>query len=187
MDRTDAKPSLRSGDRVEVKTRYCGGWASGFEVADTSDDGCRLRRVSDGVVLPAVFRYDDLRAACDPEPDNPIEYDLRFTADRARLFIRLPPTLDIATVEAVRAPLLSAVDSAGEEVVVDLNTVDFLDSYGIRLLMTLSRRAWKRDVPTRLHGGKPPIRALLDLVAIDPLYHPEQREIRQHFSAREEN
>jgi hypothetical protein len=40
------------------------------------------------------------------------------------------------------------------------------------LLVTLRRRAWDRDLPFRLHGGKPLIRDLLELVGQDPLYHP---------------
>jgi hypothetical protein len=43
------------------------------------------------------------------------------------------------------------------------------------LLVTVRRRAWERDLPFRLHGGKPLIRELLDLVGQDPLYQPAVR------------
>ena len=57
----------------------------------------------------------------------------------------------------------------------DLDGVEFLDSYGIRLLITARRRAWERDLLVRLEGGKPLIRDLLEFVGQDPLYHPEPR------------
>ena len=38
-------------------------WARGFEVAEALDgNGYRLRRISDGSVLPAEFAADDVRA-----------------------------------------------------------------------------------------------------------------------------
>jgi anti-anti-sigma factor len=89
--------------------------------------------------------------------------------------VRLPAVLDIATVEAVHDSVFAAVDQARGEVVLDLDGVEFLDSYGIRLLVTARRRAWERDLVVRLEGGKPLIRDLLELVGTDPLYRPEPR------------
>jgi anti-anti-sigma factor len=168
---------VREGDRVEVRTRFSGEWAGGFEVASVRRDGCRLRRVSDGSVLPVLFTFDDVRAdavdafgrGAGADPFGMV--DLR--ADTPGLVVRLPAILDADTVEAVRAALVRAVDTATHEVMLDVDAVEFLDSYGIRLLTTLARRAWSHDVPVRLRGGKPPVRALLDLVAVDPLFVAE--------------
>jgi hypothetical protein len=46
---------------VEVRSRYVGAWASGFEIAETTHEGFRVRRQLDGALLPAVFRPDDVR------------------------------------------------------------------------------------------------------------------------------
>jgi len=83
--------------------------------------------------------------------------------------------LDIATVEAIRGPLLRAIDAATDEVVLDLTRVEFLDSYGVRLLVMARRRTWEHEVKLVLRDGKPLVRALLDLVGIDPLYHAQDR------------
>ena len=48
------------GTRVAVQTRL-GVWSSGFEVAEISRRGYRLRRISDGAVLPFDFNLDELR------------------------------------------------------------------------------------------------------------------------------
>jgi hypothetical protein len=50
-------------DPVEVRTQYTGTWAPGFEIADETCDGYRLRRVSDGVLLPRHFHADEVRWA----------------------------------------------------------------------------------------------------------------------------
>jgi hypothetical protein len=46
---------------VEVRSRYVGAWGSGFEIAERTRDGFRVRRQSDGVVLPGVFPPEDVR------------------------------------------------------------------------------------------------------------------------------
>jgi hypothetical protein len=50
-------------DPVEVRARYTGTWAPGFEIADETYEGYRVRRVSDGVVLPGHFHADEVRWA----------------------------------------------------------------------------------------------------------------------------
>lgn len=53
--------SLEPGTPVEVRNGLSMGWAGGFEVAAVEHDGYRLRRLSDGSVLPAVFEPEFLR------------------------------------------------------------------------------------------------------------------------------
>lgn len=54
---------LALGTPVEVRRRFDQEWARGFEVADAvaTEGGYRLRRRSDGAVLPVVFPADDVR------------------------------------------------------------------------------------------------------------------------------
>lgn len=62
---------------VEVRTSF--GWARGFEVIESpSEDGWRLRRLSDGCILPRLFSAQELRPAgrpdtpwCSREDNNP--------------------------------------------------------------------------------------------------------------------
>lgn len=180
MDRDGVKRMVREGDRVDVRTRFSGTWATGFEVAVAADDGCRVRRVSDGALLPALFAYHDIRTAAakkDRDRDDrgnensPIGCAVHVEhRDRAHLRPRLPATVDLATADALRAAILEVVDAAGEHIVIDLDRVDFLDGDGIRLLAAVQRHAWQRDTPVRLCGGSPLTRALFDLVALDALH-----------------
>ena len=56
-----AAPLFPVGTKVEVRRRFDQQWAKGFEVADHADDGYRLRRLSDGEVLPVPFDEQTLR------------------------------------------------------------------------------------------------------------------------------
>jgi hypothetical protein len=49
------------GTVIEVRTRFDGNWARGFEVATAGRSGYRVRRRSDGRELPARFPDQDVR------------------------------------------------------------------------------------------------------------------------------
>ena len=53
--------SLLIGARVEVRNQFDGSWSAGFEVAAHTGSGYRIRRRSDGSVLPADFDDEDVR------------------------------------------------------------------------------------------------------------------------------
>jgi hypothetical protein len=54
---------IEPGTRVEVRRRFDQRWARGFEVVQTiNGNGYRLKRLSDGSVLPTEFSADDVRA-----------------------------------------------------------------------------------------------------------------------------
>jgi hypothetical protein len=60
-DRIEVLDQLAPGTRVEVRKRFDSNWARGFEVIDSTGQGYRLRRLSDGTELPTEFADDDVR------------------------------------------------------------------------------------------------------------------------------
>ncbi len=52
---------LSPGTKVDVRNRFQGTWVRGFEVAEVTDEGYRIRRLSDGSVLGELFVRDDVR------------------------------------------------------------------------------------------------------------------------------
>jgi hypothetical protein len=56
---------VEPGTRIEVRARFEGAWARGFEVAEelAADEGrrYRVRRRSDGSILPVLFDADEVR------------------------------------------------------------------------------------------------------------------------------
>jgi hypothetical protein len=50
------------GTRVEVRNRFEAAFCPGFEVSRI-DGGYLVKRISDGVELPATFSYEEIRIA----------------------------------------------------------------------------------------------------------------------------
>jgi hypothetical protein len=61
-----SESSLEPGAAVEVRNRFEQRWARGFDIVEVTADGYRVRRLSDGSVLPVTFAFDDVR----PERDK---------------------------------------------------------------------------------------------------------------------
>ena len=55
------EPRLRAGARVEVATHFTGSWTGGFEVVGLDPNGYRVRRLSDGAVIPSDFDRSEVR------------------------------------------------------------------------------------------------------------------------------
>ena len=58
---SDAIITLALGTEVDVRCRFDQHWAHGFEIAEAAPGGYRLRRHSDGAVLPVSFALGDVR------------------------------------------------------------------------------------------------------------------------------
>jgi hypothetical protein len=56
---------LQVGEQVEVHTKFNDSWVGGFEVAEVVEGGYRVRRTSDGSLLPNLTSEEDLRPASD--------------------------------------------------------------------------------------------------------------------------
>ena len=61
------RPALPVGTPVEVRNNFCSSWSRGFEVAETTTRGYRLRRQSDCYVLPAEFVTSEVRRLSDTQ------------------------------------------------------------------------------------------------------------------------
>ncbi|MGH9029925.1 MAG: hypothetical protein ACRDV4_09960 [Acidimicrobiales bacterium] len=59
---TGTTGQIAPGTRVDVRTRYVGTWSRGFEVAEhVKGNGYRVKRVSDGSILPEPFSSEEVR------------------------------------------------------------------------------------------------------------------------------
>lgn len=62
---------MKIGTKVEVRSRFDGSWSGGFSLESEERDedgklsGRKVRRLSDGMVLPMVFDVRDVRQAED--------------------------------------------------------------------------------------------------------------------------
>jgi len=52
---------ITPGTRVQVRRKFDDKWATGFEVAEATAEGYRVRRMSDGELIPVLIAEEDLR------------------------------------------------------------------------------------------------------------------------------
>lgn len=57
----EERMTMRVGEQVEVHTRFNNSWVDGFEIAEVAVSGYRVRRKSDGSLLPDLTSESDLR------------------------------------------------------------------------------------------------------------------------------
>ena len=73
--------------------------------------------------------------------------------------LRLVPKGDLvaSTVEAHRLSMMKALESAGDKVLLDLSSVEVIDSLGITLVLGLFKSSQKSGAAFRIEGVKPDI------------------------------
>ena len=57
----DATARLLVGSKICVWNRFFERWSGGFEVVQVLAQGCRIKRLSDGLTFPDVFVFEDIR------------------------------------------------------------------------------------------------------------------------------
>ena len=83
-----------------------------------------------------------------------------------RRVVRLAGELDLASEASARAALASALDDAGDELIVDLRGLTFLDVRGAHLLLALPERCRERGRRLQLIPGPASALRVLDLCGL---------------------
>lgn len=58
---TQLSGGYEAGTPIEVVNRFTEQWSAGFEVIELLADGYRIRRRSDGTVIPTTFTVSEVR------------------------------------------------------------------------------------------------------------------------------
>jgi anti-sigma B factor antagonist len=94
-------------------------------------------------------------------PERPPEpFTVEVRPDRKRVVLVPRGELDLASVDDLRGELDGLVNRGFERLVVDLRSLEFMDSSGLRLLLQQSQRG---DATIELIDGVAPISKLFDL------------------------
>jgi len=83
--------------------------------------------------------------------------------------VRLQGELDMATAPALSRALDTALDALPTALVLDLRELTFVDSTGIRVLITSCRRAAGQGCSFALHSPRRPVLKALRLTGVDRL------------------
>ncbi|MBA2174648.1 STAS domain-containing protein [Halobacillus locisalis] len=82
--------------------------------------------------------------------------------------IRLEDQIHVQEAAELRETLLSEVEAGRDQFVLDLSRTTFLDSAGLGVLVTLSKRLRSVNGTATIVGASKPIRELFDLTKISP-------------------
>ncbi len=61
--RQEPRERISTGTSVEVRNRFCHSWGRGFQIVSGTRAGYRVRRMSDGYLLPVEFAWGEVRIA----------------------------------------------------------------------------------------------------------------------------
>jgi anti-sigma B factor antagonist len=103
-----------------------------------------------------------------------LSIDVQTTADGAAQVFVLHGSMDIATSPTVRAALLEAADRGNHDIIVDLTSLEFLDSTGLGALIGAHKRAKEHGGRVRLVAQEGQILRLLritGLLGVFAVYH----------------
>lgn len=86
-------------------------------------------------------------------------------------------TLDCATAPALRTEILPWIDGS-RDVAVDLTPIRFIDSAGVRLLVSVFKAARLAQRTASFHGVGPEVRSVLAIIQLDRIFdlHPRPEE-----------
>lgn len=99
-------------------------------------------------------------------------------ADGDGVSVRLHGELDMATAPRLERVLTEALDAMPDEVRLDLSELTFLDSSGIRVLVTACYRAKDQNCSLTLHSPQDAVLRTLKLTAVDRLMIIDGRTAR---------
>jgi anti-sigma B factor antagonist len=87
-----------------------------------------------------------------------------------RVVVRVGGEIDTATGEVLQRELLAVVRSRRRDLGLDLSTVDFLDSSGLRALLVVQQAVTAQGRQVGLVGSTPMIDRLLEITGLEDLF-----------------
>jgi anti-anti-sigma factor len=117
------------------------------------------------VLDPRDERVARVTATGDPIPDA-LQVEVREAGAEVR--VRPVGELDLASVDALRAPLEEA-HATGRPIVLELDGLSFLDSAGVGLIVRTWEAARRSGTPFRCTPGRPAVRRTLQVAGLDTL------------------
>ena len=103
----------------------------------------------------------------------PITVDWSTTDDVSRC--SLAGELDLTTEARARRVLLDALASRPRELIVDMSAVTFIDSTGLRVLLTLRNRAATTGTRVVLSKIGPPVARTLEIANLESFFEIDGR------------
>lgn len=107
--------------------------------------------------------------AASDEPGD-LEFAINSETSGTTTIVSVRGDVDVATSPQLRAELQTAIDAHAQEVVVDVNEMDFIDSAGLGVLIGALKRAREANVRLVLRGVQPSPRKVLGITGLDDMF-----------------
>lgn len=119
------------------------------------------------------------RSPLTPLPNSlgPLGLRVEVRPSSGSLVVRPDGELDMASAPLLEAALTTAMDGSPAAIAVDLSDLTFLDSTGVRVLLTAGRRAGREDRSFVLRSPRPPVLKVLRLTGIERLVSIEDHGV----------
>lgn len=101
--------------------------------------------------------------------DESPAFSVETLAETGSTVVRATGEIDVATAPQIEDRLLALID-AGGAVTLDLNDVTFIDSSGLRALVTARQKADERSVEFSLAGRSAAVDRLLEVTGLDSVF-----------------
>lgn len=100
--------------------------------------------------------------------DQAVGPDLKLATERsgARAVVTIQGELDAYSAPSLEEEVSNLLADAVTDLVLDLSGTKFLDSSGLRAILTAQRRLAERDGRLALHAPSEPVRRLLDITGL---------------------
>lgn len=90
--------------------------------------------------------------------------------DRERALVRLIGELDLAVAPQAEQAILQAEQGRPDLLELDLSTLSFMDSTGLRLMLTTRQRALESGRRLQLRRGSAAVQRVFEVTAVAPLF-----------------
>ena len=104
--------------------------------------------------------------------DDTPSFSIEVSEEAGSVTVTAVGEIDVATAPEVERQLLEHIE-AGAAVTLDLHGVSFIDSSGLRALVTARQRAEETSVPFTLAGRSPAVERLLQVTGLDGVFDTE--------------
>ena len=96
-------------------------------------------------------------------------FSIETTDEMGSVVVRAAGEIDVATAPQIETELLALIEKGGN-VTLDLGAVSFIDSSGLRALVTARQRAEECSVSFALAGRSPAVDRLLQVTGLDAVF-----------------
>ncbi|QQY79770.1 anti-sigma B factor antagonist [Keratinibaculum paraultunense] len=99
-----------------------------------------------------------------------LDIDVKFNEDNNSWVVYLKGELDIYTSPELKETLIDALDKKDGNIIINGKNLDYVDSTGLGVLISILKRVREKDNNVYLQNIKPNIRKLFDITKLDKVF-----------------